>query len=57
MLRVSYVFAIVIAAGLSAAHADDNRDKALKLFEDSGKAYKSGKFEQAADLLRKAYDL
>lgn len=57
MLRVSYVFAMVIAAGVSVAHADDNRDKALKLFEDSGKAYKSGKFEQAADLLRKAYDL
>lgn len=56
MLRVSHVFAIALAVG-SVAYADDNRDRALKLFEDSNKAYKSGKFEDAADLLRKAYDL
>lgn len=56
MLRVSHVFAFALALG-SVAYADDNRDRALKLFEDSNKAYKSGKFEDAADLLRKAYDL
>jgi tetratricopeptide (TPR) repeat protein len=56
MLRVSYVFAIALAL-CGPAYADDNRDKALKLFEDSNKAYKSGKFEDAADLLRKAYEL
>jgi len=55
MLRVSYVLALVVALTAS-AHADD-RDKALKLFEDSNQAYKSGKFEEAADLLRKAYSL
>jgi tetratricopeptide (TPR) repeat protein len=38
------------------AYADD-REKALKLFEDSDKAYKAGKFEKAADLLREAYGL
>ena len=59
MLRVSHVFALaLIIGGLGGqAYAENNRDKALKLFEDSNKAYKSGKFEQAADLLRKAYTL
>jgi tetratricopeptide (TPR) repeat protein len=56
MLRVSHVIAIALALG-NVAYADDNRDRALKLFEDSNKAYKSGKFEDAADLLRKAYEL
>jgi tetratricopeptide (TPR) repeat protein len=56
MLRVSYVFAIALALG-GTAYGDDNRDKALKLFEDSNKAYKSGKFEEAAELLKKAYGL
>jgi tetratricopeptide (TPR) repeat protein len=55
MLRVSYVFALVIA--LTAVAGADDRDKALKLFEESNKAYKSGQFEAAADLLRKAYAL
>lgn len=56
MLRVLCVFAI--AFGLSGtAQADDNRDKALQLFEDSNTAYKAGKFEDAADLLRQAYVL
>jgi tetratricopeptide (TPR) repeat protein len=56
MLRVSYVFAIVLVLG-GTAYAEDNRDKALKLFDDSNKAYKSGKFEDAAELLKKAYAL
>src|SRR3954471_13225447 len=57
MLRVSYVFAIAMALAGS-AHADaKDRDKALRLFEDSNKAYKSGKFEDAAELLRQAYGL
>jgi len=56
MLRVSYVFAIALVL-VGPAYAEDNRDKALKLFEDSNKAYKSGKFEEAADLLKKAYAL
>lgn len=56
MLRVSHVFAIALAVG-SVAYADDNRARALKLFEDSNKAYKSGQFEDAAELLRKAYAL
>ncbi|HUS33194.1 MAG TPA: tetratricopeptide repeat protein [Kofleriaceae bacterium] len=56
MLRVSYVFAIALAL-VGPAYADDNRGKALKLFEESNKAYKSGKFEDAADLLKKAYAL
>ena len=54
MLRVLIVFAWVIAA--APAFADD-RDRALKLFEDSDKAYKAGKFEKAASLLREAYGL
>src|ERR1043165_974907 len=56
MMRVSYVFAIALAL-VGPAYADGNRDKALKLFEDSNKAYKSGKFEEAADLLKDAYQL
>lgn len=56
MLRVLCVLVIAFAC-TSTAHADDNRDKALKLFEDSNTAYKAGKFEDAADLLRQAYDL
>jgi tetratricopeptide (TPR) repeat protein len=56
MLRVLCVFAIAFAWS-GTARADDNRDKALQLFEDSNTAYKAGKFEDAADLLRQAYDL
>lgn len=60
MLRVLSVFAIAFALhGTARAQSNDsdNRDKALKLFEDSNTAYKAGKFEDAADLLRQAYDL
>lgn len=56
MLRVLSVF-VVTWVLLGTAHADDKRDKALKLFEDSNTAYKAGKFEDAADLLRQAYEL
>ncbi|HEX5061798.1 MAG TPA: tetratricopeptide repeat protein, partial [Kofleriaceae bacterium] len=54
MPRVLFVLTLVVWA--TTAHADD-RDKALKLFEDSDKAYKAGKFEKAAELLREAYGL
>jgi len=56
MPRVFIVFALLVCLSTTAALADD-RDKALKLFEDSDKAYKAGKFEKAADLLREAYGL
>jgi tetratricopeptide (TPR) repeat protein len=56
MLRVLSVFAIAFALS-GTAQADASRDKALKLFEDSNSAYKAGKFEDAADLLRQAYEL
>jgi tetratricopeptide (TPR) repeat protein len=56
MPRVLIVFAVLIGVWCTPAYADD-RDKALKLFEDSDKAYKAGKFEKAADLLREAYGL
>jgi tetratricopeptide (TPR) repeat protein len=56
MPRVLIVFAVLIGVWGTPAYADD-RDKALKLFEDSDKAYKAGKFEKAADLLREAYEL
>jgi tetratricopeptide (TPR) repeat protein len=55
MPRVLIVIALVVG-WTTLAHADD-REKALKLFEDSDKAYKAGQFEQAADLLREAYGL
>jgi len=54
MLRGFLVFAVLLAVTPAAA---DNRDRALKLFEDSDKAYKSGNFEQAAKLLHEAYGL
>jgi tetratricopeptide (TPR) repeat protein len=50
------IFALVFGVCARSAHADD-REKALKLFEDSDKAYKAGEFERAADLLREAYTL
>ena len=56
MPRVLIVFALGLAVR-GPAYADDSRDKALKLFEDSDKAYKAGKFENAAELLREAYGL
>ena len=56
MPRVLIVLAVVVSALASPAHADD-RDKALKLFEDSDKAYKAGQFEEATELLREAYSL
>jgi tetratricopeptide (TPR) repeat protein len=56
MPRVLIVFAVLCGVWGTSAYADD-RDQALKLFEDSDKAYKAGKFEEAADLLREAYGL
>jgi tetratricopeptide (TPR) repeat protein len=56
MPRVLIVFAVLSGLCSTSVYADD-RDKALKLFEDSDKAYKAGKFEQAAELLREAYGL
>jgi len=55
MLRFSWLLPLLFA---TAAHAEpDKRAQALQLFEQSDKAYKAGKFEQAADLLRKAYGI
>jgi tetratricopeptide (TPR) repeat protein len=56
MPRVLIVFAVLFAVWGTSAYAED-RDKALQLFEASDKAYRAGNFEQAADLLREAYDL
>jgi tetratricopeptide (TPR) repeat protein len=56
MPRVLIVFAVLIATLGGQAYADD-RDKALKLFEDSEKAYTAGNFERATELLREAYGL
>lgn len=55
MLRFSWLLPLVFAA---TAHAEpDRRGQALELFEQSDKAYKAGKFEQSAVLLRKAYEV
>jgi tetratricopeptide (TPR) repeat protein len=56
MPRVFVIFALLLSVWASPAHADD-RDKALKLFEDSDRAYKAGKFEEAATLLKEAYGI
>jgi tetratricopeptide (TPR) repeat protein len=56
MPRVLIVLAVLVAGLGTSAYAED-RDMALKLFEDSDKAYKAGKFERAAELLREAYGL
>ncbi len=56
MLRVLFVFAVIVGAWSAPAHAED-REKALALFEDSDKANKAGNFERAAELLREAYSL
>lgn len=55
MLRFTWLLPLVFAA---TAHAEpDKRTQALQLFEQSDKAYKTGKFEQSAVLLRKAYGI
>jgi tetratricopeptide (TPR) repeat protein len=56
MPRILFVFAVLIGMWASPARADD-REKALILFENSDKAYKAGKFEEAVALLREAYQL
>lgn len=54
MLRFSWLLPLLFAT--TAAHAQpDARAEALQLFDQSDKAYKAGDFEEAADLLRKAY--
>jgi len=57
MPRVFIVFAVLVGLSSTSAFADEDRDRALKLFEHSDKAYKAGKFEKAAELLREAYGL
>ena len=55
MLRFSWLLPLLIA---TSAHAQpERRSQALQLFEQSDKAYKAGKFEQSAVLLRKAYGI
>ena len=54
MRRALLVFALLTTV----AHAaPDKRTHALELAAESERAYKDGKFEKAADLLRKAHDI
>lgn len=46
----------VILPGLARAQEDD-RARALELFEESAEHYRAGRFDRAAALLREAYDL
>lgn len=57
MPRLARVLVLSLAFSGSVAHADAKKDKALALFEKSDRAYKAGKFEDAAKLLRDAYAL
>jgi len=59
MLGALRASAIVVVATAALAAADPGTDKtrALALFGESAKAYKTGQFERAASLLREAYGL
>src|SRR5512135_1995436 len=57
MLRVSHVLALVLATSAVVHAAPDKRTQALQLAADSERAYKDGKFEKAAELLRKAHGI
>jgi tetratricopeptide (TPR) repeat protein len=57
MLR-AWVIAVVVTCGASRVSAEpDAKQVALKKFSEADKAYKRGEFENAAKLLRDAYDL
>src|SRR5689334_14972253 len=47
--------ALVLAA--TTAHAQEPRDRAIALFEESQTAYNAGELERAVALLREAHDL
>jgi tetratricopeptide (TPR) repeat protein len=57
MLRISHVFALVIAAAAVAHAQPDKKAQALQLAAESERAYKDGKFEKSAELLRKAHGI
>lgn len=57
MRRLAHVLTLALALSATVAYADAKKDKALALFEKSDKAYKDGKFEEAAKLLEEAYGL
>src|SRR4051812_43899224 len=57
MLRAACVLVLVTAMASGAVADDDNKAKALALFDESDQAYKAGEFEKSADLLRQAYAL
>jgi tetratricopeptide (TPR) repeat protein len=48
---------MLVAMASVAVGGGDKRTQAVQLAEDSEKAYKTGHFEQAAELLRKAHEL
>lgn len=58
--RLAILIAIALSAGIHVAAAQPDppeKQRALQLFAESDQHYKAGEFEQAADLLRQAYDL
>jgi tetratricopeptide (TPR) repeat protein len=57
MLRLSHVFALMLAATAVARAQPDKRAQALQLAADSEREYKAAHFEKAAELLRKAHGI
>jgi tetratricopeptide (TPR) repeat protein len=63
MRRLRPVIAFICAASalmcvrVVQAQSDDNTQRAVILFEESETAYNEGRFEEAAAMLRRAYDL
>jgi tetratricopeptide (TPR) repeat protein len=58
--RLSLLIAIALSASIRTTRAQPDppeKVEALELFSQSDEHYKRGEFEQAADLLRRAYDL
>ena len=53
-VRLACLVALLGGASASPAFADDNRAKALALFEQGKKAYQEGRFEDAVKLLEEA---
>lgn len=57
MLRISHVLSVMLALSAAVHAAPDKKTQALQLAAESERAYKDGKFEKSAELLRKAHDL
>jgi len=58
MLRtLSILVAVALVGSFAHAGGDDQKAKAIRLFGDADKLYKTGDFEQAAKLLEEAYAL